>query len=91
MRGGGVRSASPSEALMPVSNHWRVKDDVRFGSKADVRHGVRFGPLRATNGHRYLARIPRSHHRRARARARHLAPVPQGGGVNRRAILHERS
>jgi hypothetical protein len=36
VRGGGVRSASPSEALMPVSNHWRVKDDVRFGSLADI-------------------------------------------------------
>jgi hypothetical protein len=31
-----VRSASPREALMPVSNHRRVKDDVRFGSLADI-------------------------------------------------------
>ncbi len=31
-----IRSASPREALTSVSNHWRVKDDVRFGSLADI-------------------------------------------------------
>ena len=29
---------------------------------------------------------PRSHHRHARARARHLAPVPHGGGAEHVAI-----
>ena len=36
---------------MPVSNHWRVKDDVRFGSKADVTTAHRVRPQSATSGH----------------------------------------
>jgi uncharacterized membrane protein len=35
---------------------------------------------------RVNTRIPWSHHRHARARARHLAPVPQGGGAELVAI-----
>ena len=60
-------------ALTPVSNHWRVKDDGRFGSKADIasrpRHvryspqsghsSARFArPLSAISGH--APRSPRS-------------------------------
>ena len=46
-----VRSASPREALTLVSNHWRVKDDVRNGSVADISERIRDVHFTPESGH----------------------------------------
>ena len=63
------------------------------GADVDPRCGCEPGPdgrlgpdRRGRPGDRVDTRIPWSHHRHARARARHLAPVPQGGGAEHVAI-----
>jgi len=67
--------------------HGGVDVDPRCG--CEPRPDGRLGPdRRGRPGDRVNTLIRWSHHRHARARARHLAPVPQGGAVNRRAILH---
>jgi hypothetical protein len=51
--------------------------------------GQRSRRFRGVSDRRFLPlhhSAPRSHHRHARARARHLAPVPQGGGAEHVAI-----
>jgi uncharacterized membrane protein len=65
-----------------------VWTSIRAVAAREPRPDGRSGPDRSGGPcHRVNTRIPWSHHRHARARARHLAPVPQGGAVNRRAIL----
>src|SRR6478752_485899 len=69
-----------------VGLHTAVRTSIRAVAANPGPDG-RLGPdSRGRPGDRVDTRIPWSHHRDASARARHLAPVPQGGGAEHVAI-----